>query len=104
VGHDLTIFSETTHETANIVEDIKKELHDVRREQKHKDIIAWLSTGLPDPSTEHEIARSKHEATTGAWLLESEELAKWIGADNSLLWLYGGGRLFPKHPLPRCIC
>lgn len=53
--------------------------------------MSWLSKGVPNPSKEHNVARSFHQETTGSWLIESDEFRKWKRADNSLLWLNGGG-------------
>jgi hypothetical protein len=68
---------------------------DIRLEQEkseRKRIVKWLSTSVPNPSKEHNIAREKHEPTTGSWLIKSNELETWVKGNNSFIWLNGGGR------------
>ena len=47
----------------------------------------WLSA--PDPSSNHNEACAKRQATTGDWFIQSNNFAKWKGDSNSLLWLQG---------------
>ena len=58
----------------------------------HKKILQWLS--LTDPSINHVKARQRHERTTGAWFLTSEELQTWKIEKNSFMWLHGLGKRF----------
>jgi hypothetical protein len=60
--------------------------------EERQRIIEWLSISLPDTSKEHNIARDKHEPTTGSWLLESPQLKTWMESKNSLAWLNGEGK------------
>ncbi|TVY45290.1 putative ankyrin repeat protein [Lachnellula subtilissima] len=67
---------------------------DINKAQSHEDrrrIVDWLSEGIPDPSLEHNIARDKHEETTGSWLIhDNNDYSGWLTAPNSFLWLNGG--------------
>ncbi len=47
----------------------------------------WLSA--PDPSSNHNEACAKRQATTGDWFIQSSNFAKWKEDRNSLLWLHG---------------
>jgi hypothetical protein len=51
-------------------------------------IHQWLSA--PDPSSNHNTARAKHQPTTGAWLINGREFAEWKRSPSSFLWLHGG--------------
>jgi hypothetical protein len=75
----------------DILEDIKEQIRFAQEDKKRLRIVTWLSVGVPDPSKEHNIAREKHEPTTGQWLINSEALQTWINAKNSLIWVNGGG-------------
>jgi len=47
---------------------------------------------VPNPSKEHNLARERYQETTGSWLLKNGgAFDTWKTADNSLLWLNGGG-------------
>lgn len=48
---------------------------------------SWLSA--PDPSSNHNEACAKRQATTGDWFIQSSNFAKWKEDRNSLLWLHG---------------
>ena len=72
--------------------DIRQDILEAKKSAERKNIVEWLSKGLPDPSTEHVIARRKHKATTGDWLINCTELEDWESTENSLLWLNGGGK------------
>ncbi|KAI9817415.1 MAG: hypothetical protein M1827_001024 [Pycnora praestabilis] len=62
------------------------------QDDDHRNLmLRWLST--VDPSTNHNIAREKHEATTGTWLIEGDAFKTWRCSPNSLLWLHGKGAL-----------
>ncbi|CAG8974637.1 hypothetical protein HYALB_00012105 [Hymenoscyphus albidus] len=73
----------------DISADILREIRNARDENDRLRIIQWLSNSALDPSLEHQIARGKHEATTGSWLVANDDFESWMGASNSLLWLYG---------------
>lgn len=49
--------------------------------------LRWLST--TDPSYSHIIAQTKHEPSTGEWLLRSQEFMDWKVTRNSMVWIHG---------------
>lgn len=73
--------------------DIKAEIRAAQDGENRRRIIGWLSNGVPKSSDEHNLARERHEETTGSWLIEGQELETWLKAKNSFLWLNGGGEL-----------
>jgi len=75
----------------SILDDLRSDIIKARKEENRLRIMAWLSTA--DPSKDHNIARSKHEGTTGSWLLKLPQFQKWTVTDNSFLWMYGNGKL-----------
>ena len=56
-------------------------------DQKDERILAWLKS--TDVSVNHQLARKKHEPTTGDWFLKSNDFLNWMKAKNSTLWLHG---------------
>lgn len=56
-------------------------------DNKSDKIFKWLATS--DPSINHQLARKKHEPTTGAWLIDSDLFRKWADSEKSTLWLHG---------------
>ncbi|CCD54455.1 hypothetical protein BofuT4_P125030.1 [Botrytis cinerea T4] len=80
-----------------ILEDIRSEIGAARSEigaaqsdKERSQIIKWLAKSLPDPSTEHDIARKKFQKGTGSWLKDGDSLKIWSKTSNSFLWLNGG--------------
>ncbi|KAF7891938.1 hypothetical protein EAF00_008240 [Botryotinia globosa] len=59
-------------------------------DKERSQMIEWLEKSLPDPSTEHNIAREKFQEGTGSWLIDGNHLNNWSKTNNSLLWLNGG--------------
>lgn len=59
----------------------------VQQATQFRRITDWLSP--PDPWTNHETARQRHEDQTGSWLLQSEQYQKWKMGLVRNLWLYG---------------
>ncbi|RDL32416.1 uncharacterized protein BP5553_08872 [Venustampulla echinocandica] len=74
----------------DISEDIRIEIRAARFDKTRHRVISWLSRGVPDPSKEHNLARARHEKTTGSWLIESPSFETWLKTENSLLWLNAG--------------
>ncbi|KAF7891328.1 uncharacterized protein EAF02_001653 [Botrytis sinoallii] len=74
----------------NILEDIQSEIRAAQRDKERSQIIEWLAKSLPDPSTEHNIAREKFQKGTGSWLIDGNHLNTWSKTNNSFLWLNGG--------------
>ena len=50
-------------------------------------IADWLSP--PDPWTNHDSARRRHEPQTGVWLLQAEKYRTWKNGSISHLWVHG---------------
>ncbi|KAH9962532.1 hypothetical protein BGW80DRAFT_1255584 [Lactifluus volemus] len=62
------------------------EMNKMKRDQLQKDIRMWLSP--PDPSTNHNIARTAHHNGTAAWFIQSETFHKWKSS-GALLCIHG---------------
>lgn len=98
------LFRNLGSEQYEIALDIRNELKsgkDVRETiEKRREIIKWLSSG-PNPSQEHNVAREKHEKSTGSWLVDGEAFKTWLADENSFFWLNGGGeQCIHLHVLP----
>jgi hypothetical protein len=87
----LTIHRSLQSTSFDISSDIRSEIRSARDDANRCRIIAWLLKDIPDPSTQHNVARDDHEASTGAWLMEADEFKTWVSGKNSFLWLNGGG-------------
>jgi hypothetical protein len=92
----LQYFRNLASQQFDITTDLLSEIRAAREESNRSKINDWLS--CPNPSKEHTLARSRHEETTGSWLVEGDEFSKWMNSQNSFLWLYGGGKLLIKLP------
>ncbi len=77
------------------VQGLRKAVEDAQANGKREAILSWLSD--VDPSARYNLARKKHEAGTGEWLMNATEFQTWQESPSSLLWLYGQGRYLP-HP------
>lgn len=55
--------------------------------QRRESLIGWLSP--PDPWTNHNSARQRHEPETGTWLLQSDLYQKWKTGAIDHIWTYG---------------
>ncbi|KAF7982264.1 hypothetical protein HWV62_29505 [Athelia sp. TMB] len=55
---------------------------------KKRRIHKWMKP--PDTSPNYNEARNKHQAGTGAWLIDRPEFSRWKEQAGSVLWLYGG--------------
>ncbi|KAK6599107.1 ankyrin repeat protein [Botrytis cinerea] len=73
-----------------ILEDIRSEIGAAKSDKERRQIIKWLAESLPNPSTEHDIARKKCQKGTGSWLKDGDSLKIWSKTGNSFLWLNGG--------------
>ena len=72
-----------------IVKAIQRDITSANEDTNRKKVVDWLASA--DPSIEHNMAREKHEATTGSWLIDSTEFTSWVESRKSFLWLHGGG-------------
>ena len=77
----------------DILHDIKNDLELAQTETWRQRVIGWLSRDVPDPSFEHNIAIKNHAKTTGSWLVNGDDLKRWLTAPNSYLWIHGNGKL-----------
>jgi hypothetical protein len=55
--------------------------------EQYRKIADWLAP--PDPWTNHESARQRHEPQTGTWLLRHNQYLAWKSGSVRLLWVYG---------------
>jgi hypothetical protein len=60
---------------------------DAQQSDEFRKIVAWLAP--PDPGTNHDTARQRHESQTGEWLLKSSQYRSWKTGVVSHLWMYG---------------
>ncbi|TEY71675.1 hypothetical protein BOTCAL_0088g00070 [Botryotinia calthae] len=74
----------------DILGDIQREIRAAQGDKERSQIIEWIAKSLPDPSTEHNIAREKFQEGTGSWLIDGDHLKTWSKTNNSFLWLNGG--------------
>lgn len=54
---------------------------------EEENVLRWLAT--TDPSMNHNAARTKHQPTTGNWLIQSQKFKSWWNKPSQTLWLYG---------------
>ncbi|SMR60828.1 unnamed protein product [Zymoseptoria tritici ST99CH_1E4] len=86
----LLVVAAETKETAKRTAIIGSTVMDIAAAQQadqFKKIANWLSA--PDPWTNHDSAREKHEPHTGAWLLQSDQYLAWKAGFSRHLWAYG---------------
>jgi len=55
--------------------------------EHYRRITDWLSP--PDPWTNHESARQRHEPQTGTWLIQHNQYLEWKLGSCRALWVYG---------------
>jgi hypothetical protein len=60
---------------------------DAQQSDEFRKIVAWLAP--PNPRTNHDTARQRHESHTGGWLLKSSQYQSWKTGAVSHLWMYG---------------
>lgn len=65
------------------VAEISRTLHTIVLDQKDEKVLAWLN--FVDTSANHDLARKKHEPTTGNWFLKSQ--FSRVGNSNESLTL-----------------
>src|ERR1700732_4278777 len=77
----------TTLNTNDVAVEIKNTVRSMILNQQDKEVLSWLK--LSDPLNNHNLARQKHEPTTGNWFLHSDTFKAWLTAPKSLLWVHG---------------
>jgi hypothetical protein len=60
---------------------------DAQQSDEFRRIVAWLEP--PDPGTNHDTARQRHESQTGEWLLKSSQYRSWKTGVVNHLWIHG---------------
>ena len=68
-------------------------------DKERRKIYKWLAA--PDPHSNHERARQKHQPDTGKWLLDGHQYNEWKNASSSFLWLHGIRKYFKSIPCKR---
>src|SRR5258708_21833206 len=63
--------------------------------QLRQELRRWLSP--PDPSTNHNIARSAHHEGTATWFFKGNIFKEWKSS-GSLLWIHG--KRIPLYRFP----
>lgn len=65
------------------------------KEQKYREVLAWLVPQGADPKENHIAATKLQQAGTGVWFTESQEFRNWKEVDGSMLWLHGARKWCP---------
>lgn len=71
----------------NDIEDVKMIVKNAQAYQVSSSIRDWLRA--PDATVDYNSACGKRHAGSGEWLLKSPAFTRWLGTNNSFLWLYG---------------
>lgn len=71
-----------------------REEEEKRREDKRRDVLAWMSTpGVPQSEYHNKFKQARDVfPETGEWILRDEKIFNWMDADTptkSMLWLHG---------------
>ncbi|KAM0719563.1 hypothetical protein Q7P37_003693 [Cladosporium fusiforme] len=59
----------------------------MQQAEHYRKLTEWLVA--PDPGTNHESARQRHEPQTGIWLLQDDRYQAWKSGSTRCLWAYG---------------
>ncbi|CZR69571.1 uncharacterized protein PAC_19471 [Phialocephala subalpina] len=71
-----------------VIAETKMSVEELKAMEKRKDVLRWLKD--VDPTSNHRVARKKHEQPeTGSWLLQCEELKAWQDHGAEILWMHG---------------
>jgi hypothetical protein len=83
------LLSQTTTQSASTAQIVaqNQRIMDAQQSDEFRKIVAWLAP--PDPGTNHDTARQRHESQTGDWLLKSSQYQSWKTGVVSHLWMYG---------------
>jgi ankyrin repeat domain-containing protein 50 len=77
----------TIAEILNTVKKMSTAFNTMTLDQSDEKVLTWLKS--VDTSLNHDLAREKHEPTTGNWFLESKHFDEWTKATKASLWLQG---------------
>jgi Cdc6-like AAA superfamily ATPase len=69
------------------VQDVSRDVKDIRLTQRQEDIYRWLSA--LDPSTNYNKALAQRHEGTGLWFLQSSVFQQWQIQQQSFVWLHG---------------
>jgi hypothetical protein len=85
----LRLLGQTTMQSASTAQIAaqNQRILDAQQSDEFRKIVAWLAP--PDPGTNHDTARQRHENQTGNWLLKSSQYQSWKTGAASHLWMYG---------------
>ena len=72
---------------ADDIAEIKQSLYRMEITQDRKATFEFFRTF--DSEQDYQQGRKSRQAGTGLWLIESDELRRWLTERNSKLWLYG---------------
>ncbi|KAH9976560.1 hypothetical protein BJV74DRAFT_798680 [Russula compacta] len=103
VTHEIRSLNKAmTQQTMNKADDEKRSIFFLVK-QLRKDVRTWLSP--PDPSINHNIARSVHHEGTAEWFFQGSLFDEWKSTP-CLLWVHGkrsriSSRIRQKHTLVR---
>ncbi|KAK1050078.1 hypothetical protein LTR74_017153 [Friedmanniomyces endolithicus] len=88
-NHKLGQIEASVLQTSVISQSISEDVHRMEAAQDDETfrrIIAWLSP--PDPNNNQVAARSRHNAQTGSWLLQSSRYRRWKSCKSGHVWLH----------------
>lgn len=70
-----------------ILEERTATMEAMQQSDHFRKMADWLSP--PDPWINHASARQRHEAGTGAWLLQCDQYIRWKNGSLPHIWMYG---------------
>jgi hypothetical protein len=85
----LRLMSQTTMQSDFVAQIAtqNQRLLDAQQSDEFQKIVAWLAP--PDPGTNQDTARQRHESQTGQWLLKSSQYRSWKTGAVNHLWMHG---------------
>ncbi|PQE15012.1 P-loop containing nucleoside triphosphate hydrolase protein [Rutstroemia sp. NJR-2017a BVV2] len=83
-----------SYKQIDILQELRSEIAQAQADATRQAIVSWLLSGVPNPSRDHNAARTRHQKGTGAWLTDSQDLKVWMESENSFMWLFSGGKSF----------
>ena len=84
--HSTTTWAHLENLTDNM-EILNIVVRNAQREAQQEKIYEWLSP--PDPFSNHNTARQRHEPLMGHWFINGKEFEEWRSRPNSIIWLHG---------------
>jgi ankyrin repeat domain-containing protein 50 len=101
---DTAILTDSIQDT---VEEVRETVQDMKAAEEKNRILMWLDG--PDPSINHNSAKSKREPGTCEWLVASKDFTSWFNtpATSQLLWLHafpGAGKTILSSAVIEHLC